>query len=294
MTWELLLTILLVAAIVVAAVAWWRRATPPGAAPSGSRSAPAAGRDEPVIDGDEATIRLDVAARTTDAPAVARLVQGAAADLLRRAPDVSVVHVLNRDGEELESVPRHAAPAGPVPPDTRPDADEPPPQPPRPDEQEQRSPEPVRATPSDEPVPHRSVAGRFDLPASVREILPADPRAVDIVRAIFDAAGIGAEVDGDLIRVHDTAIVVVGGEDWGSASDALGRAFLQFQGSGAKRGVVVVLGSLDPRDVSRREALAKNVRYVGPEAIQRMADAVGAGGNPLDFALPPGEANERR
>jgi hypothetical protein len=70
----------------------------------------------------------------------------------------------------------------------------------------------------------------------------------------------------------------VGAED-------LNAAFLRFQRSGAKRGVMVTAGRLYAHESRRREALAPNLKHTGPKGIQRMADAVAMGANPLDFVV---------
>lgn len=48
-----------------------------------------------------------------------------------------------------------------------------------------------------------------------------------------------------------------------------------------------VRGRMDPADLGRREFLAPELRHVGARAIQRMADAVSIGADPLAFASAP-------
>ncbi|MDP8928380.1 MAG: hypothetical protein M3O70_07335 [Actinomycetota bacterium] len=115
-------------------------------------------------------------------------------------------------------------------------------------------------------------------------LLPDDP--VDIVRAILEAAELPVEVHGNVILSGDEAVIVVS-EPGGSPSEALTPAFLRFQKSGASRGVVITHSYLAGRDIERRQALAPNLRYTGLSAIQRMADAVALGANPLRFATEP-------
>jgi hypothetical protein len=43
-------------------------------------------------------------------------------------------------------------------------------------------------------------------------------------------------------------------------------------------------------DVHRREMLAPHVLHAGPDGIQRMADAVAVGADPLRFAVAPAVA----
>jgi hypothetical protein len=66
--------------------------------------------------------------------------------------------------------------------------------------------------------------------------------------------------------------------------DELNGAYLRLRASGARRGLVVTPGFLDLDDVRRREVPDPAVLHCGPEGIQRMADAVAAGADPLRFA----------
>lgn len=134
-------------------------------------------------------------------------------------------------------------------------------------------------------APQRSLADHFDLPNAVRAHLrrPDDP--LDILRAILLAAELPVEVHGNVILSGDEALIVV--EACRSTSDALTDAFLRFQKSGASHGVAITLGFVGGRDIERRQALAPNLRYTGLSAIQRMADAVALGDNPLRFATDP-------
>ncbi len=134
-------------------------------------------------------------------------------------------------------------------------------------------------------TPQRSLAGHLDLPHAVHAYLrrPDDPR--DIVRAILQAAELPVEVHDNVILSGDEAVIVV--EAGRSTSDALSEAFLRFQRSGASQGVVITLGFVGGRDIERREALVPNLHHAGLSAIQRMADAVALGANPLRFATGP-------
>ncbi len=109
---------------------------------------------------------------------------------------------------------------------------------------------------------------------------------MDIVRAILEAGRLPVEVHDNLLLAGDEAVIVVG-EAGRSSSETLSDAFLRFQKSGASHGVVIALGFFTARDIERREALAPNLRYTSLSAIQRMADAVALGGDPLRFATRP-------
>jgi hypothetical protein len=134
--------------------------------------------------------------------------------------------------------------------------------------------------------PHRTLADHFELPDGVRKRIRNQEDPVQIVRAILEQAGVPIDVDDNFIHTGDQALVVlrtplraaVGSED-------LSAAFLRFQRSGAKRGVVVTAGTLYTHEMRRREALAPALLHTGPDGIQRMADAVAMGANPLDFVV---------
>jgi hypothetical protein len=134
--------------------------------------------------------------------------------------------------------------------------------------------------------PHRSLVDEFDLPEVVRTRIddPDDP--VGLVRAILEAAAVPCEIDGDLIRVGESALVILRASgDVVIGHEALNHAYLRVVRSGAPRGLVIAFGFIDPREVRRREVLAPQVLHAGPEGIQRMADAVSLGADPLRFAI---------
>ncbi len=81
--------------------------------------------------------------------------------------------------------------------------------------------------------------------------------------------------------------MIVVNEVGGSASEALTDTFLKFQKSRASRAVAITAGHLGLREIERRQSLAPNLRYTGLSAVQRMADAVAVGANPLMFATNP-------
>lgn len=64
-------------------------------------------------------------------------------------------------------------------------------------------------------------------------------------------------------------------------------AFLRIRSAGASRGIVLHLTWANPETLRRRELASPDVKHVGPESIQRMADAVVVGADPLGFVLGP-------
>ena len=116
---------------------------------------------------------------------------------------------------------------------------------------------------------------------------PDDP--VEIVRAILAAADRPVErLDGELIRSGDKVVAVIGHRGGRpGVSKVLNDVYLRFQRSGARSGVVISLQYVDPADARRREILAPELTHQGPDAIQRMADAVAFGADPIEFAEGP-------
>lgn len=230
------------------------------------------------------TVTLDVATSDADSPSVERLVQEVSARTLARDAEVQEVVVVNRDGHELGRVQRTAPPPREV--DIPPELHEPHATP-------RRTPGPVQRPRQPHPVmdldtedvsgPHRTLAERFDLPEAVTERLthPDDP--VALVRAILEAAGLPVTASGTLLRTGDDAILVVGAPGQSVTGSMLSEAFLRYQSSGASNGVALCLGRVRASEARRRELLAPTFHYVGPEGIQRMADAVAAGADPLTF-----------
>lgn len=236
-----------------------------------------------------ATIVLDVAADAATSPAVTRLVEEAASEAFASSATVERVVVTSRDGTRLARVERPTAPP------PLPEATEPPREPrsrkahvPKPTSVDRpASLHPI--APEDlAPGGQRALADAFDLPSEVRDLLrePDDP--VDLLRAILTAAGHRPEIDGDLVSSGDVAVIVVRPAAGAAiVGDDLSRAYLRFQSAGVPRGIVLCLGFVRPDETRRRELLAPMLRHVGPDAIQRMADAVVAGGDPLRFAAGP-------
>lgn len=137
--------------------------------------------------------------------------------------------------------------------------------------------------------PRRPLADQFDLTEAVRSRIvdPDDP--MGLVRAILEAGGleVEVEVDGDFLRAGDVAVVVIDPRGVSVTREMLDHAFIRIELSGALRGLVIGLGVLDVDDVRRRETWAPHVLHSGREGIQRMADAVAVGADPLRFAAAP-------
>lgn len=135
---------------------------------------------------------------------------------------------------------------------------------------------------------HRALADRFDLPEAVRTRLGDADDAVALVRSLLESGGRSADVDGDVIRTGGEAVVVIRAPIGEPVSpERLNRAYLRFRESGAAQGVVLTPGFMHPGDLRRREAHAPELLHAGPEGIQRMADAVAVGADPLRFAAAP-------
>jgi hypothetical protein len=270
-------------------------------APRGSRRGVQAGPTSGpsvVVSGGRATIILDLRYADPTAPACERLVHDTAARLLALLPDVDEVEVRATGGGVLgrssRTVPRPRSIWLPellqephVPRAHRPD----PPGhsddnellallaavPGRPALATQAGPEMGR---------RRAILDRFDLPNEVRMRAGQDPDEVDVIRAILETGGHRVEADGDLLTLEDLAIVVIRPPDT-AGHDALNRAYHRILDSGKARGLVVAPGLIDPLEIRRRELLVPEVLHVGPSAVQRMADAVALGGDPIRFAVAP-------
>ena len=238
----------------------------------------------------EVQVTLPVDDADPDAPATRRLVADAAHRILASDAQISTVIVLSRGGRELGRVHRRA----PVAP--RPFIDVPlalrehPPRhhaPHVPIDPRDASGAHAEVRFAEEPArPHRPLADHFDLPPGVRvRILNAeDP--VEIVTAILEEAGASFQADGHLIRLSDGVLIVLRTPIHVAVpAEGLNAAYLEFQRSGARRGVVVTAGNVSMHDVQRRETLAPALRHAGPEGIQRMADAVAMRADPLEFVV---------
>ncbi|MDP8931486.1 MAG: hypothetical protein M3O70_23690 [Actinomycetota bacterium] len=277
----IIVVLLLVGAVAVACRRRRQPAGPPSAGPTPSRARPPAPGP---LSGAEATITLDIDAADPENPAVQRLVRDAASHAFRTSPHLDAVIVEDRSGKRLGLVERDQRPPAPTP--VAPEVPEPGRRPSwRPSGSWDDAGTADRARVHDL-APQRSFADRFDLPEVVRANLrrPDDP--VDVVRAILEAARLPLEVHGNMMLSSGEAVIVVT-EAGGLPSEVLTDAFLRFQKSGASQGVVITPGYVGVRDIQRREALAPHLRYTGLSAIQRMADAVALGANPLRFAIDP-------
>lgn len=230
-------------------------------------------------------IVLDLEVPDPSHPSVERLATDAAHRTLARDQTLTHVEVVDRSGQQLGRVerpePLTATPGLPA-------------QLREPHTAHPHVPSPVRRSEPEGPTGPRELApevrraplaDRLDLPAAVRAEVQAPDRAVDIVRAILTAAGRDVTMEGDLVRTGDVAIAVV--DPRPDADQALTHGFLRIQATDAARGIVLRLGYADPAVVRRRELAAPHVRHVGPDALQRMADAVAAGADPITFAAGP-------
>jgi hypothetical protein len=242
------------------------------------------------LEGD--VVRLAVEVTDGDREAITSLARRVAQDLLDAAPGLDRVTVVDRVGREVARVPRGAAATGPAS-----DAVRASPTP------RARVPSPVR--PADGATePRRTGAGtdevrdggsptsssrpfaeRFTLPPAVIAACRDPSIPAEVVRAILSAAGRPTERRGDLVLSGPVAVAIADVRD--DAQSALSRAYLRLTASGAPDGLVLVLGFVDPEVVRRRDRLAERVRYVDVDAVQRMADAVAAGLDPIAFAAPP-------
>jgi hypothetical protein len=272
-TIAVVVALVIMAAVLVAARS--RRVVPQGAA-----------QPAPSVEGRLARVALDVDPGTRDTDATRRLVAEAARDTFARAPDADEVEVVARGGAVLARVRRTA--------EQRPLLELPvtllEPAPHRvhaPVVHTEDTPfRPVTARFEDEVRAPKPLAEVFELADAVRARLRAPADAAAIVRAILEAGGHAVErTDEDILRCADVAVIVLGVPIGDAVSaEALNHAYLLFTRSGAARGVVLTPGLLNAHDVRRRELLAPRLLHAGAEAIQRMADAVAAGADPLPFA----------
>ncbi|MEX2393253.1 MAG: hypothetical protein WD826_02120 [Actinomycetota bacterium] len=240
--------------------------------------APAFG-PSPVVGG-QVSVRLPIDDADPEAPATKRLVHGAAQRAFAVAPTATTVVVCSRKGAELgreereivsnprpfvdaplalrERIPTHLANGA-------------------------HAPDYVRFSEGREER-RRPLAEHLDLPPEVNDEIhdPDDP--VDVVAAILHAGGIDDVRDGNVIRCGDRAVIVLRSAPWDAVDAAhLNAAYFQFLDSGARSGVVVTPGALHAYELRRREALAPELKHAGMSGIQRMADAVAVGADPLDL-----------
>lgn len=262
------------------------------ARPRGSRPVPAV-TERPGSAG-QAEVTLPVDDADPDTPATKRLVSETAHRVLARRPEVEEVVVLSRGGRVLGRVARHATsptmPLAEVPlalhePHAPRHAG---PREPVGTERVVHAPAHVRFR-DERPLPHRSLADHFDLPQHVKTRLSDEEDPVAIVRAILEEPPAPVGTDDDLFDRGDRVLMVLRTPLYASVEAAtLNAAFLRFQRTGAKHGVVLTAGALHVSDIRRREALAPELLHAGPEGIQRMADAAAVGADPWDFVVPSG------
>jgi hypothetical protein len=255
-----------------------------------ARSGPPPEAEDGPADSSEAHVTLPVDDVDPEHPPVRRLATDAAQRVLARDPGVTCVVVLSRSGRELARIdrgavvrrlvdfpsvllephaPRHAGPHEPASTEHR-----------------VNGPGNVRFA-ERPPEPHRSLAERFELTDDVRGRIRSAEDPVDVVRAIFESSGLPFEIDGNVLRRGDRCVIVAHATVHSPVeAETLNAAFMRFERTGARRGVVVTAGVLHASDVHRREVLAPALLHVGPSGIQRMADAVAVGADPLDLVLP--------
>lgn len=276
---EIVLVVLAVVAVLAAAVAVGRRL---GRTPPPVRARPW----EAATEAEGELVVLDLEPGDPGHPSVRRLVEEAARRPLAADPTLEVVEVRDRRGRVLGRV-RRPTPRRDV---TLPGQLH------EPHPQRSRTPDPLGRGGASHPRPpaeadaaevaDRPFADRFELDERIRAALPDTDDPVALVRVLLTLGGHRPEVHGDLVTTDDVALVLV--PDPGHQLDAaLSRAFLRIQRARVPRGVVIHLSWVNPETLHRREVAAPNVRHVGPEAIQRMADAVMAGADPLDFVFGP-------
>lgn len=246
-------------------------------------------RQQPRITAPVTTLVLDVHGGDPDSPSVQRLARSVALPVFERSADVEEVVVKDREGALVARIGRpepapEPAERGEVPFDLQlhPRSYEP--------AHEGVVPPPEGAT--DDPGHATAFADRFDLPPSVTAALrdPDDP--VDVVRAILDAAGLVATVSGNSVLTDDLLLIVVTGTRGVVTREDLTHAYLRFESSRHPRGVAICLGYVDPDELRRRELLAPTLGHAGQDAIQRMADAVSLGADPLTFLEGPPVTSE--
>lgn len=252
------------------------------------------------IRGREAAVSLDLEGGDPEAPEVERMIREVAARTFASMPDLDKVVVRTRSGRFLGSAQRpHPAPGPPS--GLDPLLASSPPHPfdlhPHPTEHVEVSflgdPQVPRhelrqvfQTP--ERLPRLPLAEMFQLPSSVRSRLRDVDDPVEIVRATLEAGGLTVRVEDDLVLGEDQAIVVVRTGFGDPVPPALlNHAYFRFKESGASRGVLLSPGIMPFLEVRRRELFDPSLLHAGPEGIQRMADAVSLGGNPMHFAAAP-------
>ena len=251
-----------------------RRSAPPDAGPA----SPVAQVQAHSSGATEVVARLAVPVDDPDRPSIRRLAQSLADREFATSPHVERVVVQDDAGTHVATIARRPDPLPPA--VSTPEG---------PAVHHASGPRTSRRRPTlhvsphvdeDAPAPERHLVDRFDLPTSVRERVTDPDDATGLVHAILEAAGHDVHRDGSLLRVGDEVVVVVS-EDRDAADRALGQAYLRFQRSGARSGIVISTHYLDPTERRRRHGLVPQLDYVGAEAVQQMADAVETGLDPI-------------
>lgn len=235
------------------------------------------------VEGSGRVVVLDLVVEDPGRASLQRLVHDVGARVLAGDPDLDTVEVRDRTGTTLGHVTR----PDPLPPSIATTREASGPRPHRPSPTGGSTPPPVdhQGSGVDLKIPTRTFADRFELPDAVRSHLTDPESPVALLRAILQAAGRSTHLDGEVLVADDTGVVVA--LVHGDPNAALNHAYLRFRDTGLPRGLVVHIGFVDPEYVRHREAAAPNVRHVGVDAVQRMADAVDLGSDPLSAALGP-------
>lgn len=281
---EILLAVIIAAVLAGIAVAVWRVRPFEGTRPTAVREP-----EPPRITAPTTTLVLDVHGGDPDSPSVQRLARSVALPVFDRSDDVEEVVVKDGDGGVIARIRRPEPPPvpaehGDVPFDLRLH--------PRSYEPSHGGVIPPDEEVADEPGRGTTFAERLDLPPAVTAALrdPDDP--ADVLRAILEAGGRRATVSGRSVLTDDVLLVVVPGHRGVVTGEDLTHAYLRFESSRAPRGVAICLGYVDPDELRRRELLAPNLGHAGQDAIQRMADAVAVGADPLAFLDGPPVTSE--
>jgi hypothetical protein len=279
--------LLVLAALVIAVVVWGLKQIG-GSGPSETSPEP---WKETAAAGER--IVLDLEVDDPSHPSVQRLVFAAARQALDAAPALRSVEVVDRNGTVLGTVERDQ----PLPRELEVPATLH-----EPHAKRSRGPRAVPQESGQTPqmeheegpvgIPPRTWADRFDLPPAARRGVTDGERPADVIRAILAAGGVEAEAHGNVVRTGDTAIVVIPDVRDGAA-EAINRAYLQYKESDAHHGILVRLGYVAPDVIRRHDQATPDVRHISAEGVQRMADAVAVGADPLAFALGPAVLSRR-
>jgi hypothetical protein len=278
--------------LAVALVAWAVRRWARPSAASGSTAGRRAERrphDPPPGGGwsrDGERVRIDVEVPGEPGEALVRLAVSVATEVLASDPSLDAVTVVDRVGRGITTLPRPTTPSRPphtldtvrlareatphVPSPVRPPSDDAPP--------------PGVTTPPPSTA-RRTLLDRLTVTDAVRAACTEPDRPAAIVATLLRLAGRPAEVDGDLVVSGDRAVAIADVRD--DPETALSRAFLRLDASPASQGLIIVLGFVDPAVVRGRDGLTPTVRYADVDALQRMADAVTLGLDPLALAATP-------